>query len=90
MNLSNYLKEIQKELKVTTFPGQNIVINFTVFVIVFTAIMAVYLGALDLGFGEAILKGIEILKTGGSDVAPVVATTTNATSTLIGTTTPNI
>lgn len=90
MNLSNYLKEIQKELKVTTFPGQNIVINFTVFVIVFTAIMAVYLGALDLGFGEAILKGIEMFKTGGTvDITPIVSTTTDATTTL-GTTTINI
>lgn len=63
MNLSNYLKDIQKELKLTTFPSQKVVINFTIFVIVFTAAMAAYLGVLDLGFGEAIIKGINEYKT---------------------------
>ncbi len=62
MNLSNYLKEIQKELKLTTFPSQSVVINFTIFVVIFTAVMALYLGALDLGFGEAIIKGINDYK----------------------------
>ncbi len=62
MNLSTYLKDIQKELKLTTFPSQNVVVNFTLFVVLFTAVMAVYLGALDLGFGEAILKGINYFK----------------------------
>ena len=91
MNLSNYLKDIQKELKMTTFPGQNIVINFTVFVIVFTAVMAVYLGALDLGFGEAILKGIEMLKTGGAtEIVPTVVSTSTDATTTIGTTTINL
>ncbi len=82
MNLTNYIKEIQKELKLTTFPSQAVVINFTVFVIVFTAVMAAFLGALDLGFGEAIIEGINALK--GSDALNngIVATTTIATSSL--------
>lgn len=63
MNIANYLKDIQKEMRQTTFPSQAIVINFTLFVIIFTAAMAVYLGALDLGFGDAILRGIEKAKT---------------------------
>lgn len=86
MNLSTYLKEIQKELKLTTFPSQNIVINFTAFVIIFTAAMAAYLGALDLGFGEAIIQGINNYKT------PVVevATSTASTSIEVSTTTPQI
>ena len=82
MNLSNFLRDVQKELRVTTFPNQNIVINFTLFVIIFTAIMAVYLGALDLIFGEAILKGINHFSTSGVDVNAIVATTTNATGTV--------
>jgi preprotein translocase SecE subunit len=84
MNLSTYLKDIQKELKLTTFPSQTVVVNFTLFVVIFTAVMAVYLGALDLGFGEAILKGINSAKETTSqitDINAVIATTTDATST---------
>lgn len=83
MNLSTYLKEIQKELRLTTFPTQQVVINFTLFVILFTAAMAAYLGALDLGFGEAILKFIARFKTSGaaenlnSQIPAVVATTSD-------------
>ncbi len=79
MNLSNYLKDIQKELKLTTFPSQTVVINFTIFVIVFTAAMAAYLGVLDLGFGEAIIKGINEYKTPQvvSEIATTTATTVN-------------
>lgn len=81
MNFTNFLKGVQKELRVTTFPKQDVVINFTLFVVIFTAIMAVYLGALDLGFGEAVLKGINYFSTGGVDVNAVIATTTEATAT---------
>lgn len=56
MNISKFLKEIQVELKETTFPSRNTVIMFTSFVIFFTAAMAIYLGVLDLGFGEGIIK----------------------------------
>lgn len=81
MNLTNYLKEIQKELRLTTFPTQAVVVNFTIFVILFTAVMAIYLGALDLGFGEAILKAINNLKTSGAaEVVQQVATTTASTT----------
>jgi preprotein translocase SecE subunit len=86
MNLSNYLKEIQKEMKLTTFPGQNVVINFTIFVIIFTAAMAAYLGALDLGFGEIVLQGIENYKT-ESVVSEVASTTLELASTTIQTAT---
>jgi len=79
MNLSNYLKEIQKEMKLTTFPGQNVVINFTIFVIIFTAAMAAYLGALDLGFGEIVLQGIENYKT--ENVVELASTTIQTATT---------
>ena len=62
-NYKNYLQEILKELKLTTFPTQNVVINFTLFVILFTAAMAVYLGALDLGFGKGTLSFLETMKS---------------------------
>jgi preprotein translocase SecE subunit len=89
MNLSTYFKEIQKELRLTTFPSQNIVITFTTFVIIFTGAMAVYLGALDVFFGETILSGINNYKT------PIVeiATTTDASvlaTTTTASVTPNI
>lgn len=62
-NYKNYLQEILKELHLTTFPTQNVVINFTLFVILFTAAMAAYLGTLDIGFGKGTISFIEILKT---------------------------
>lgn len=79
MNLSTYLKEIQKELSLTTFPTQTIVINFTLFVVIFTAAMAVYLGALDLGFGEAVLQGINNYKNPEVIQATTTASTTTPT-----------
>ena len=91
MNLSTYIKEIHKELRLTTFPSQNVVINIIAFVIIFTAAMAVYLGALDLGFGETVLSGINTYKTPIVEVATttdasILATTTTASTTVI----PNI
>lgn len=87
MNLSTYLKEIQKELKQTTFPSQNIVINFTAFVIIFTGVMAAYLGVLDLGFGEAIIQGINNYKT--PQVVTEISTTTATTTPVATSTNPN-
>jgi preprotein translocase SecE subunit len=93
MNLSNYLKEVAKEVKLSTFPTQNTVINFTLFVVLFTAAMAVFLGVLDVLLGGAILKAIETLKAGSlvantaPQALPDVSTTTqilqNATNTLV-------
>jgi preprotein translocase SecE subunit len=85
MNLTTYLREIQKELKLTSFPNQNVVINFTAFVIIFTGVMAVYLGALDLGFGDAIIQGINTVRENNGIVATsTISTTTSpvATATL--------
>ncbi len=60
---SNYLKEVLRELRLSTFPTQNTVLNFTIFVILFTAAVAVYLGALDVVFGKGTVSGIEILRS---------------------------
>lgn len=61
-NYKNYLQEILREMRLTTFPTQNTVINFTLFVILFTAAMALYLGALDIGFGKGMISLIEKLR----------------------------
>ena len=91
MNLSNYLKEIAKELRLTTFPTQNVVINFTIFVILFTAVMAAFLGLLDLVFGKAILGGIAYLRESnfvlGLHAKNIVETSTSTINSIIGTTT---
>jgi preprotein translocase SecE subunit len=58
MNIKKFFSEIIIELKQTTFPSQNIVFSFTLFVIVFTILMSIFLALLDLGFGEAVIKFI--------------------------------
>lgn len=83
MNLSTYLKEIQRELKLTTFPSQYTVINYSLFVIIFTGIMAVYLGSLDLGFGEVIIQGINAVKNSEVMTAASTATSTASSTDLI-------
>jgi preprotein translocase SecE subunit len=60
--MKKFFKEIQKEMSLTTFPKRTTVIAFTSFVLIFTAVMAVYFGALDLGFGEGLLKFISATK----------------------------
>jgi preprotein translocase SecE subunit len=83
--MSNYLKAVVKELRLTTFPTQNVVVNFTLFVILFTAAMAVYLGALDIGLGKGTISLIENLKASYSlgQNTPIVelASTTMDTAT---------
>lgn len=61
-SIMQYLNDVKVELRQTTFPSRATVISFTSFVVLFTAVMAVYFGALDLGFGEAVLKIIANLK----------------------------
>ncbi len=52
---SEYLKETKGELKHMTWPSKKQAILFTAIVIVFSAIVAIFLGAFDLLFAE-ILK----------------------------------
>lgn len=73
---ANYLKEVVRELKLSTFPTQNVVLNFTIFVILFTAAVAVYLGALDVVFGKGTVGGIEILRS-SEFLAPYKANVNN-------------
>ncbi len=85
MNLQNYLKDVLKELRLSTFPTQNVVINFTLFVIIFTAVMAAFLGLLDVVFGKVILDGIALLRDSqfASKFHAIKEVTEVATTTLI-------
>jgi preprotein translocase SecE subunit len=56
--MNQFLQEVKKELTLTTFPSRAVVIAFTTFVIIFTVVMAVYFGILDLGFGQAVINFI--------------------------------
>ena len=75
MNIATYLKEIRRELSLTTFPKQEIVINFTLFVVLFAAVMAVYLGGLDLIFGESVISLLN--NYGNQDTNGLISTTTD-------------
>ena len=46
----NYLKEVRLELTKITWPKKQDVIRLTVVIFIFSAIVAVYLGGLDLFF----------------------------------------
>lgn len=48
--ISNYLKEVKIELKKVTWPTRPETINYTVMVIVISAVAAVFLGGLDFLF----------------------------------------
>lgn len=56
MNILQYLKEVQAELKEVTFPTTATTITYTVIVIVLSVIVAVSLGAIDLGLREMLTK----------------------------------
>ncbi len=62
MNIKKFFGEIKYELSQTTFPSRAVVTVFTVFVVIFSAVMALYLAGLDLGFGEIVISGISKLK----------------------------
>jgi preprotein translocase SecE subunit len=56
MNLFNYLKETQAELKEVTFPSVAQTITYTATVVLLSIIVASLLGAIDFGLKEAIIK----------------------------------
>jgi preprotein translocase SecE subunit len=58
-SISTYLKDVQKELKQTTFPSKDYTFYYTTFVVLFAALMAIYFAALDLGFGRLLLAFLD-------------------------------
>ncbi len=53
-----FFKESFKEIKKTNWPNKNETWRYTLLVLLFTFIMAVYLGLLDAGFGYILSKVI--------------------------------
>ena len=56
MNILNYLKEVQAELKEVKFPSTSTTILYTGIVIALSIVVAIGLGALDLGLLEMLAK----------------------------------
>jgi preprotein translocase SecE subunit len=56
MNLFQYLKETQAELKEVTFPSISTTITYTLAVVVISVLVAALLGLSDLGLREGLAK----------------------------------
>ncbi len=53
-NPVNFFKEVKSELKKVTWPGRSDVIKYTIVVIAVSALVGLYLGALDFVFAKII------------------------------------
>ncbi len=53
-NPVNFFKEVRVELKKVTWPTRSDVVKYTIVVIAVSALVGLYLGALDLIFAKAI------------------------------------
>lgn len=56
MKLLQYLKETKAELKEVVFPTTSQTVIYTVLVIVISVVIALFLGAVDLGLRELLAK----------------------------------
>lgn len=56
MNLLNYFKETKAELREVKFPTLSQTITYTMTVIILSFIVAVFLGAIDFGLKEGLVK----------------------------------
>jgi preprotein translocase subunit SecE len=56
--LVTFLKEAKRELEKVTWPNQKQLVRSTVTVVLATALMAIFLGGLDYGFGLALKSAI--------------------------------
>lgn len=64
----SYLRESKEELEKVSWPTRRDTIRYTTATIVMTAILAVLLGALDLGFTTGLRELIDL--SGGSSTVP--------------------
>ena len=55
MNFVNFFSEVKLELERVTWPKRNVVINYLGLVIAISAVVAVFVGAVDFG----LTKGLE-------------------------------
>ena len=54
--ISQFFKEVWAELKKVVWPSRDQVIKYTAVVIIFSAVIAIILGAADLGLTNALQK----------------------------------
>jgi preprotein translocase SecE subunit len=57
MSITSYLSAVKDEIKEVKWPTRRKTMTYTVIVIAISAVLAAYLGALDIGF----MKGINVL-----------------------------
>lgn len=62
--ITNYVKESFAELSKVTWPTKNQAVKLTIIVLVFCLIMAILIGAVDLGFNK-LYEMLLDFKTGG-------------------------
>lgn len=54
--VANYFKEVKSELKKVTWPKKEVIINYTIAVVVFSLAMVIFLGGLDFTFSYLLNK----------------------------------
>ncbi|MEK7452666.1 MAG: preprotein translocase subunit SecE [Patescibacteria group bacterium] len=57
-SVATYSKEVRSELRKVTWPSKATTINYTLAVVVFSIVMIIFLGGLDLGFSYLLNKYI--------------------------------
>lgn len=56
MNLFNYIKSVQAELKEVRWPTREQTITYTLLIVFVGVILGIFLGAIDLGLKEALVR----------------------------------
>ena len=58
MNITQFIREVRVEMAKVVWPTKEQLVRYTFVVIVFSLVMAAFLGALDFGFQTALNKFI--------------------------------
>ena len=56
---AQFMREVRAELRKVSWPTRSEVVNYSIVTLVVVVILTAIIGALDYGFGEAILKLFE-------------------------------
>jgi len=56
---AQFFREVRKEMKLVSWPSREEVINYSLVVFTLLVVFTVMVGALDYGFGEAVVKLFE-------------------------------
>ncbi len=54
-----FMREVRAELRKVSWPTRSEVVNYSIVVLVVVTLVTAFIGLLDFGFGEAILKLFE-------------------------------